>query len=304
MSVEIRPGGEGDRQPAFEILNRTYDNLMFRMGVSETAETSAEDMAHYWEIFQPILDFVRGQEDQFWVAEQGGHVIGYARSILRSRIRILTEFFVLPDAQEAGLGARLLQLAVPEGDDRKGLLILATSDVRALSRYFRLGLQTQAVACRFGTDHPEVSQSPLAGGVDLTLAEASDQLAVCLADIDCDNLGFRREVEHRWFLSHRDCWLLRRDGEVQAYGYSCKDFDGPYGARTAADLLPLLHKGESLAAEAGRSYGLRVSLGNGPAVHHLLARGFRMDGFFLQVLSDFPMPGLDRYGFNSPALIL
>src|SRR5205807_1912462 len=65
-----------------------------------------------------------------------GRLAGYARSIERGGLFELTEFFVLPTSQSKGLGRKLIERAFPtgRGDVRS---IIATTDTRALARYYR-----------------------------------------------------------------------------------------------------------------------------------------------------------------------
>ena len=73
---------------------------------------------------------------RWWFAEDEatGEAIGYARSILRDGVRELTEFFVLPEAQGAGVGRGLLARAFP-ADGARHRAIVATMDPRAIARY-------------------------------------------------------------------------------------------------------------------------------------------------------------------------
>ncbi len=68
-------------------------------------------------------------------------------------------------------------------------------------------------------------------------------------------------------------------------------------------MVALLVHAENLACEGGWDHGMRICLSNQPAVNHLLGRGYRMDGFWLHVLADIELPGLDSYVLCSPAII-
>jgi GNAT superfamily N-acetyltransferase len=301
VTADIRPGTRDDFRPALEILFGAFDDLLLRQGLAETAEVDDAELADYWPGFQALSAHLLDSGDQFWVAEKAGRPIGYARSMLRDGVRILTEFFVLPGEQEGGLGRRLIERAVPAEDDRRGLLILSTADVRAMGRYLKFGLQGQGVACRF--DCPQPRHEPLPDELQPVRAEPGAELVRALAGLDRAVLGFSREADHRWWLAGRDCWVLRRDGAVSAYAYTTPGYIGPFAAPHADDLVALLVHTENLACEGGWNHGLRICLSNRPAVNHLLGRGYRMDGFWVHFLADMDLPGLDRYVVCSPPVI-
>ena len=102
--------------------------------------------------------------DKWWVAEEDGRVVGYARSTLRDGIRQLTEFFVRPGAQSAGIGRGLLEQVFP-AEGARGRILLATQDPRALARYLKAGLLARFPVYHFG--RPRRSE-PYRGELDAT----------------------------------------------------------------------------------------------------------------------------------------
>lgn len=301
MTVDIRPGTRDDFRPALEILFHAYNDLLMRQGLAETAEVNDAELEEFWPGFNGLSEHLFDTGDQFWIAENDGRPIGYVRSILRDGVRILTEFFVLPGEQEGGLGRRLIERAVPSDDDRRGLLILSTGDVRAMGRYLKLGLWGQGVVCRF--DCPQPRHEVLPDDSQPVRAEPGAELVQELAALDRAVLGFSRDLDHHWWLRTRDCWVLRRDGAVSAYAYLMPAYTGPFAAPRADDMIGLLIHAENLACEGGWDHGLRICLSNRPAANHLLGRGYGMDGFWLHVLADIELPGLDTYVLCSPAII-
>src|SRR5437016_5810963 len=93
-----------------------------------------------WPQLDLLLVHLAPTAAEWWVAidEADGEMVGYARSIERRGLFELAELFVRPDRQSAGLGRQLIERTFPDGrgDVR---LILATSDVRALARYYAAG---------------------------------------------------------------------------------------------------------------------------------------------------------------------
>ncbi len=83
------------------------------------------------------MDHVARTAAEFWIAEGAdGEASGYARSIDRDGVFELTEFFVRPGTQSQGVGRELLERAFPAGRGHLRLII-ATTDIRAISRYLR-----------------------------------------------------------------------------------------------------------------------------------------------------------------------
>lgn len=74
----------------------------------------------------------------FLVAEQSGHVVGFAQYVRRSTESVeLTRIYVLPDTQRGGVGARLLDAALPEfaREDLKRLTVSVERD-NVIGRHF------------------------------------------------------------------------------------------------------------------------------------------------------------------------
>ena len=76
-----------------------------------------------WGFFRPLYDHLARTGEHFWIAERDGESIGYARSVLRDGVRELTEFFVLPGHQSAGLGRELLSRAFPTEGARHRVIV-------------------------------------------------------------------------------------------------------------------------------------------------------------------------------------
>ena len=57
-----------------------------------------------WAARRLLYEHLAATADQFWLAKRGETLLGFARSLLRDGLRLLTEFFVLPGEQSSGLG--------------------------------------------------------------------------------------------------------------------------------------------------------------------------------------------------------
>ncbi|MEO5885915.1 MAG: GNAT family N-acetyltransferase, partial [Candidatus Limnocylindrales bacterium] len=213
--VRFREGTPADSRLAYDIFVPTIDELAGRTGGTANATAAMPSIA--WELRRPLFEHLAATADAWWFAEDEatGEALGYARSIVRDGTRELTEFFVLPKAQSAGLGRRLLDRAFPVAGARHRAIV-ATIDPRAIARYLRSGLDGR-VAMAFVEGVPHVLSIP----TDLTRTPIDpagppfDELAV----IDRATIGFRRDVDHGWLATQRPGWLYRRDGRAVAYGY-------------------------------------------------------------------------------------
>jgi ribosomal protein S18 acetylase RimI-like enzyme len=299
--VQLRPATDADSRACFELFEETIDDLGRRTGV--VANDTAGDPSA-WTTRRPLFDHLAATCDAWWVAEDAdGELVGYARSILRDGTRELTEFFVRPAAQAAGVGRELLARAFPaEGASHRS--IIATTDNRAMARYLRSGLDGRRPMVGF-------EAVPRAVSIETDLVreplEAVPATLDAIGALDRSLIGFRRDADHRWLAAERSGWLYRRNGAIVAYGYhpSRPSWGGPFAAADAADLPVLLADAESAAAVAGQpTITFDVALVARAAVDHLLGRGFRIDPFVMLYFSDVEPRGLDRYILTSPPFFL
>jgi hypothetical protein len=110
MTVTYRNGTHADDFTTFSIFRRSLEDYGQRTGIMAlTGGSDPEKLSQLWERRRLLWEHLTDSSDQFWLAENGaGEAIGYARSILREDHRELTEFFVLPGNQSAGVGKELL----------------------------------------------------------------------------------------------------------------------------------------------------------------------------------------------------
>ncbi len=81
-----------------------------------------------------------------WVAVDEDQVVGVAESVRRSSFWGLSIFFVHPDHQSRGVGARLLEAAHSYADGASQQMIVSSPDPRAMRRYFLAGLAMHPAA--------------------------------------------------------------------------------------------------------------------------------------------------------------
>jgi GNAT superfamily N-acetyltransferase len=301
MALTFRAGTPDDSFAAFRIFQAALVDLGQRVGgTAITGGRDSDTLETLWQRRRSQFEHLARTSDQFWLAEEDGEPIGYARSILRDGLRQLTESFVLPERQSRGLGRELLARAFPrEGATHR--LILGSADLSALTLYLRAGL-VPLFPC-FALSRPA---EPVAVPTDLVITplDAIPATLVILGDLDQAVLGHRREVDHAWLRDDRQGYLYRRDGQPVGYGYVGDDYTGPFALLAAADFPAVLAHAETQVAAHGGVFTVEVPLVNRAAVGWLLGRGARLDPFFEHTLVDVPFGHFDRYVLTSPALLL
>src|SRR3990172_1902049 len=110
MGLIYRPGTLEDSRAVFTLFEETLFDFSSRTGV-QADDTAGDPQA--WDKRRPLFGHLARTAEHFWIVERDGVPIGYARSILRDGTRELTEFFVTPGEQSAGVGRELLARAFP-----------------------------------------------------------------------------------------------------------------------------------------------------------------------------------------------
>jgi len=296
-TYRLRRGTADDTEACLRILVSAVTDLGRRQGTSWEA-----DPADLRVRLGSMLDHLAHHAAEWWVAEDAasGTPIGYARSTDRGGLFELTEFFVHPDHQAAGLGADLLAHAFPDGRGEVRAII-ATTDLRAQSRYYRAGTVAQFPIVSLEIADPR----PLEVASDAEIVRATRADLADLRRIDAAVLEFDRGDEFDWLVEDREGWLLRRDGAAVGYAFVGRHGSGPIATLDPDDQVPLLALVESRAAALGvASLTLEVPMHNGVAMRHLLDRGFRMDAFFTFLMASRPFGQFDRYVVFGPPFIL
>lgn len=259
------------------------------------------DPEAFWANVKPLYDHLAEHAAEWWVAEDRSHgdLLGYARSTERAGLFELTEFFVDPARQSAGVGAALLERAFPLGRGEVRTII-ATPDVRAQARYYAAG-----TTARFPI--ATLEGFPSAATLDLTIeaVPATPDDVDALRTIEAAVVEFDRGDEFTWLMEHREGHLYRRDGEPIGYSFLGRAGTGPIAARSAEDQPSILAHVESRASALGmESLSLEVPMVNGIAVRHLLARGFRFDPFYNFLMASRPFGHFDRFICLAPPFFL
>jgi GNAT superfamily N-acetyltransferase len=299
--VTLRRATPDDIRPAFDVSMAAMTDLFARQG-----DPGGLDPESFWPQLEPLLVHLAATAAEWWVAvdDADASMLGYARSIERGGLFELSELFVRPDRQSAGLGRRLIEQAFPagRGDVR---LILATTDVRALARYYGAGTVARFPIAELG-GAPMAHGTPEAGGAgDLEAVPLEPAHVPELVAVETAVVGYPRPADYAWLIEHRDGHLYRRAGRAVGFAFVGANGSGPVAALDPADQVPILRHVEGRAQEIGLdSLSFEVPMPNEIAMRHLLGRGFRIEPPLTLLMSSVPFGQFDRFLPFGPSAFL
>ncbi|HEX7172620.1 MAG TPA: GNAT family N-acetyltransferase [Candidatus Limnocylindria bacterium] len=294
----VRRATAHDSRRAFDVFLASVRDLSARQNTPWDPEPEAQ-----WARMESLFDRLADNAAEWWIAEdpETGEAIGYARSVERGGLFELTELFVHPGRQSAGVGGALLERAFPPGRGEVRAII-ATTDVRAQARYYRSGTAARfPIAALAGPPRP-IALDPTVGA---RRVRADDREIEDLRRIDAEVLEFDRGDELRWLAELREGYLYLRDGVPIGFAFVSARGSGPIAARRETDQPAILAHVETRAAELEvDELSLELPMVNETAVRHLLDRGFKIDPFYTFLMSSRPFGRFDRYiGFSPPFVL-
>jgi GNAT superfamily N-acetyltransferase len=294
-SLTLRRGRAEDSYAAMTVTEQAITDYCRQWGLiaPSAATPGREELDATWKRERSLYEFLAAEADEWWVAEQAGLIVAHARSIVLDGVRELSELFVHPRIQGAGVGRGLLSRAFPE-DDARHRVILSTIDPAAQTLYMGSGVYPY-FPFRWFHRVPEAIESD----TDLVFRPADAHASIESVDavdaVDLEILGYRRTAMHRLLRSTRNGFLCYRGGSVTGYGYVGEE-SGPFAALESADLPAILAYAESLALQEGLDrFELTVPLVNTAAVDYLSSRRFRMSRMVFELMMDEPFGRFDHY---------
>lgn len=297
--ITYRKGTVNDSLPVLKVFLESIMDYSKRMNVMAiTGGNDPEKMAFIWESRKQLFDFLAKNASQFWVAEKYGEILGYARAIEHGGHQELTEFFVGPSQQSAGIGSELLSRAFPNSG-AKYRTIIATLDERALYRYMKAGLRGRFMFKYFYRKAGKVKIK-----TDLKIEPMNLKIHLeQINSVDEKLLNHTRAYIHEWLSSMREGFVYKRGNDIVGYGYVGVNH-GPFAVLDENDFPAVLAHAENLSAEKGEEFGAAVPLINQKAIDYFLERKYKIDSFSGLVMSNVPFGKFENYLCFAPEFFL
>jgi GNAT superfamily N-acetyltransferase len=293
--ITLRRGTPGDTRPAFDLSLAAMSDLFVRQGIAWELDPEA-----FWKDLEPFLVHLGTTAGEWWVAidESDGSLVGYARSVQRGGLIELSELFVRPGRQSSGLGRQLIERALPPGGGEVRVII-ATTDVRALARYYGVGTVVRFPIASLGAE-PQPGDAGELEVVSATIDNVAE-----LAVIEQAVVGYPRDADYPWLIEHREGFLYRRDGRALGFAFVSPGGAGPIAVLDPADQVAILRHAEGRANTLGmESVSFEVPMVNEVAMRHLLGRGFRIEPPLTLLMSSVPFGAFDRFILFGPPIVL
>lgn len=299
--LKFRPGTVADSYDVYQIGRNALVDLTQRTGVSEPEDSpNPEDVTQEWLEHHSLFEHLARTAEHFWVAERGDRPIGYARTINHDGVRELTELFILPEAQSAGVGRELLARAFPP-NGAKRRCIIATLDARAQARYLKTGVYPRFPIYTFSRKPEQVA---VPSNLTVQPVQPTPQTLTIMAEIDRQIINHRRDANHNWFFANRQGYLYYRNRQPVGYGYVGR-WNGPFALLDERDYPAVLAHAESESAAQNRDkFAVDVPMVNHVAVDYLLGRDYQMSEFIVYWMSDEPFGKFENYIITAPMFFI
>lgn len=300
MTVTYRKGTIEDSFAVFQVFLKSFMDYTERMNFTVVEGNDPEKLDSLWKINKSLFDFLARDASQFWVAENENEIIGYARTIEHDNVQELTELFIDPKQQSAGLGNELLSLAfVESGAEYR--TIIGSFDQRALYRYVKLGTRERFVLKYFSREAEKVDFK-----TDLKIERLNLKIHLdSLNRIDKELLAHKRVTIHEWISSECDGFVYKRNNEITGYGYiGSSHGDGPFAVLDENDFPAVLAHAESFVAEKGGKFLVSTPLINNKAIEYLVRRKYQIESYSAIFMSNKPFGKLENYLTFAPQYFL
>ena len=299
MAINYRKGTIQDSHSVFQVFVRSIMDYGERMNVMAiTGGNDPEVLEALWEKRRSMFDYLAESAAQFWVAENAGEIVAYARAIEHDGMQELTEFFVSPQQQSSGVGRELLGRVFSRSKARYRTII-ATLDERALYRYMKLG-----VYGRFPLKYFYRKAEKVDFETDLKIEPMQIELHIeDLNHIDRDILDHTREQQHPWVATTRDGFVYKRYSKVVGYGYVGSN-TGPFALLDENDFSAVLAHAESLMAERGEEFGAEAPLINEKSIQYFIEHKYQIDSFSTIFMSNQSFGKFENYLCFSPEFFM
>jgi GNAT superfamily N-acetyltransferase len=219
---------------------------------------------------------------------------GFTGAVIRDGVWFLSQLWVLPDRQGAGIGSALLEETLAWGREASTFSVVASPYPVAQKIYLRSSMYPLWTQLDMGGIFP--ARGTPAGIEDLTAADQG-----WVDELDREIRGTARPQDHVFWRQVARGFTLRRDGSPAGYVYGWDDGKlGPGAAREPSD-IPLLLQAAASAIPEGRTASVAVPSSNWTALRELTRLGFTPMGANTFMASR-PLGDASRYLSSGGAL--
>lgn len=288
-AVRCRPVREEEIPETADVFLTALADMYRRNGVLQPLTPRPVVEINYRHIYRTGI---------FQVAELEGRIVGICHAIVREQLWFLSGFWVLPEAQQHGVGGALFKRVREEGESQGATIFFTWSsiDQGAMGGYMKRGMLPGYQILTFGgpvVSLPEQAESYQVEPLDLSEAMRLDEQV----------RGVRREVDHRFWLdeSGHQGHQLVRSGRVVGYYYFVSDVVGPAAWGEDADAEALICAASRMASSKTGHLRLMIPGINHKALRFALRAGLRLVGYS-HFLTTHEFGRLEQYMPSGPAL--
>ena len=301
-TVTYRPGRDADLTACIRTWRLAIEDYQGRLGQPPLPDDIGP-------LRRLLVHTLASDPDRFWVAIDGGEVIGFSSATVREGLWFLAMLFVEPGLQAQGVGAALMDRAqagrdvdpggraVPGPDEPFASGIhtwgMSTDAAQPISNalYARRGMLPRIPAWRLLGEVRRWSAVPLLPGsletvpfeaLALDGADGRRRLGEIVDGLDRELVGSAHPVDHEYLRRDgRTGILVRERGTGRALGYAYGSGGGRLGPVAALDpeLHPALIGVAIRETPALGTVALWVPGTADRATRSLLDAGLRFDGF-------------------------
>jgi GNAT superfamily N-acetyltransferase len=290
---------ESDVRQALE-LYIADENRELGLTREQRSSLEIEDEFRHW------MGIYRSTPEGFMVARDNRKIIGVAAVALRPPQWMLTNFFVDPQYHGQGVGRELFRRALVMRHSATRFCLHASTHPNAQMLYLKSGLYPRPHSTWLQLEGERVQKLEISESTDLISSrEALPEVLDRVNTWDRQLIGFEREVDHLWWSTTSDYYLLtQRNTDVGYFKISNNGHIGPLVVKypelmpAALDLALLAAKKQTLSSRQR----LLIPGENSVALHWLLNYGYRFDGVEL-LLSSEPLPYLSHIIFHDTDLL-
>jgi GNAT superfamily N-acetyltransferase len=300
----FREGRSRDLRGTFTISALAVHNTASKMGVIDSLPPTHAQIESEWGAQRDIVEFIAAQPGgSYWLCEDEGEPVAYARVCRFGEMEQLTELMVLPSHHARGIGRELLERCFPHDPTPElGRLVVAAGAPSDLTLYTDFGVMPVAGHWHMraqAADYVERRALETDNSEPAVHALEGDRAAAEWKVLEPPAVSHRRPKLHDFFARTRTC-LATMDPETGSATGLCwigKGGDiGPAVAVTPADLVPVVLGALDRVAKTREPsmFGVYCATDSWWLLRRLRGLGFRVywPGW---VMSSIPLPGLDRY---------